>query len=229
MSIWQMAHDQQLLRQVWRGIRAESCPTEFNFHIHTVHSDGKLQPVQVIDQAIAIGLQGLAITDHHSIEGYHLAQQRLDTLHGSSSSQAAPSLPILWTGIEINAGLLGTEVHILAYAFDPEHRAMRPYVHGHTADGHHYPAHRVIDAIHQANGLAVLAHPARYRVPYQDLIPAAAQLGIDAVESYYAYNNPTPWQPSPQQTEGIHNLGQSLGLMHTCGTDTHGLNLLQRL
>jgi predicted metal-dependent phosphoesterase TrpH len=74
-----------------------------------------------------------------------------------------------------------------------------------------------------------LAHPYRYRRPPEELIPAAADLGIDGIETYYAYNNPDPWKPSPVQTQQVKHLSEACGLLLTCGTDTHGLNLLQRL
>ncbi|NJO43590.1 MAG: PHP domain-containing protein [Cyanobacteria bacterium CRU_2_1] len=222
------ARDAIGLKRVFEGISAESCPRFFNFHIHTIHSDGRLQPEQVIEQAIAIGLRGLTITDHHSVNGYRKAQQWLNEWL-QSFPDLADSTPRFWTGAEINADLLDIEVHILAYAFNPDHVAIQPYLQGCTVTGEAYRADRVIAAIHAANGLAVLAHPVRYKRSPVDLIPAAAQLGIDGLETYYAYNNPSPWHPSPQQTKQVQTLGESHGLLNTCGTDTHGLSLLQRL
>lgn len=219
------AQDVPTLKTVFETLTAESCPRSFNFHMHTVFSDGKLQPQELIDQAIDIGLQGLAITDHHSVRGYQAAQQWLDQRRSFSPQP----LPHLWTGIEINANLLGIEVHILAYGFDPAHAAMQPYTQSRTSTGADYEAGQVIAAVHQAGGLAVLAHPARYRRSPAELIPAAAALGIDGAETYYAYNNPSPWQPSPHQTAEVQNLNQIYGLLSTCGTDTHGMSLLQRL
>ncbi|MBE9181455.1 PHP domain-containing protein [Oculatella sp. LEGE 06141] len=223
------AQNASALRQVFGAIHAESCPRLFNFHMHTVHSDGKLQPEQLMEQAVSIGLQGLAITDHHSVSGYRRAQQWLTNWLASSAPGDADKAPFLWTGIEINANLLGGEVHILAYAFDPEHDAIQPYLQGRTTTGQAYQASQIITAIRQAGGIAVLAHPARYKRSPAELIPAIVQLGIDGVEAYYAYNNPTPWQPSPRQTEEVLELSEAYGLLNTCGTDTHGLSLLQRL
>lgn len=229
-SVWSAAQDRGSLKTVFEAITVRSCPHDYNFHIHTLCSDGKLQPEQVIEQAIAIGLQGLAITDHHSINGYRKAQQYLENwLWTSFDSPRHQTAPTLWTGMEINAELLGTEVHILAYAFDPDHAALRPYQQSSAVSGAAYHATQVINAIHTAGGVAVLAHPSRYRRSPSELIPEAARLGIDGVETYYAYNNPNPWQPSPQQTQQSQELGMVYGLFHTCGTDTHGLSLLQRL
>ena len=220
------AQDAAALRSVFETLTAESCPQSFNFHMHTVYSDGRLQPEELIEQAVAIGLQGLAITDHHSVQGYQKAQQWL-------TQQTAPVLPQLlpqlWTGIEINADLLHDEVHILGYAFDPLHTAMQPYLQGNSTTGQDYQASSVIGAIQAAGGLAVLAHPVRYRRSPDQLIPAAAQLGIDGVEAFYAYNNPSPWSPSLKQTTAVKALGKTHNLLNTCGTDTHGLSLLQRL
>lgn len=227
-SVSAAAQDAAALRQVFETITAESCPLFYNFHLHTVFSDGKLQPEQLMEQAIALGLLGLAITDHHSVKGYDQAQQWLQR----QTETASVSLPHLWTGMEINADLLADEVHILAYAFDPRHEALQPYLtytKGEYIKRKADPAVRVITAIHAAGGIAVLAHPARYHRSTAELIPAAAELGIDGVETYYAYNNPHPWLPSPRQTEDVGRLGKAYRLLSTCGTDTHGLSLLQRL
>lgn len=217
------AQDIDALRQVFEHFTATSCPRSYNFHLHTTCSDGRLSPRQVIDQAIALGLKGLAITDHHSVRGYDQAQAYL--------AQIAPadSQIRLWTGMEISAGLLDNEVHILCYGFDPSHTALKPYLQQRTPRGLDYEATQVINAVHQAGGLAVLAHPDRYRRSPQDLIDTAATLGIDGVEVFYAYNNPSPWTPSPRQTQLIQDLANQYGLLKTGGTDTHGLSLLQRI
>jgi len=214
--------DAAALRQVFEAITPESCPRLYNFHMHTICSDGRLTPEGLIQQAISLGLQGLAITDHHSLQGFRRAQAWL-------TEQQPAEAPHLWSGVEINAQLLHEEVHILGYAVDPDHEALQPYVQGHGVRGDRAQAHCVIAAIHAAGGIAVLAHPARYRHSPAELIEAVNTAGIDGVESYYAYNNPNPWHPSPKQTREVFTLGEYHGLLHTCGTDTHGMNLLQRL
>lgn len=216
------------LEAVFAHIDADSCPTSFNFHMHTIHSDGRLHPKAVMAQAIDIGMQGLAITDHHTVGGYYVARSWLET-HQLKNPHPTSPLPLLWTGVEINADLLGTEVHILGYAFHPEHPRMQPYIQGKAPTGQDYQAANVIAAIQAAGGLAVLAHPDRYRISSHDLIPEAARLGINGIETYYAYDNPKPWRPSPKQTKTVRQLGKAHGLLHTCGTDTHGSSLLTRL
>ena len=224
----QISASPQCLQQVFQTINAESCPRCFNFHMHTIHSDGRLQPEALIEQAIAIGLQGLAITDHHTVSGYKAAYQWLERWK-LSNPHLENSAPCLWSGVEINANLLGSEVHILGYAFDPAHPSLAPYIQRKATQGENYQAANVIAAIHQGGGLAVLAHPARYKRSHFDLIPAAAALGIDGVEAFYAYNNPNPWKPSPKETQQVQQLAAVYNLLNTCGSDTHGLNLLQGL
>ncbi len=230
--------DAQILRQVFESVNAASCPYSYNFHMHTVCSDGKLTPAALMEQVISIGLQAFAITDHHSLRGYHQAQVWLEDWRWRNPTplgQRRPvgslveSAPRLFTGVEINALLADTEVHLLGYGFSPNHAAMDPYLQGSAPRGNLKVAARVIEAIQAAGGLAVLAHPARYRVSAETLIDQAVALGIDGVEAYYAYNNPDQWEPCPRHTPPIEALARRHRLFTTCGTDTHGANLLRRL
>lgn len=226
VNLAQTTASAELLKQVFQNIDAQSCPRLFNFHMHTVYSDGRLQPSGLMEQAIAIGLKGLAITDHHGIIGYQAA---LAWLEDWKWNNPGATTPYLWSGVEINANLLDIEVHILAYAFGTEHSSMKPYLQRRATTGKEYQASNVIAAIHEAGGLAVLAHPVRYKRSHFDLIPAASQKGIDGVETFYAYNNPNPWKPSTLESEQVQKLADEYFLFNTCGTDTHGLSLLQRL
>lgn len=217
--------DVAALRQVFATLNAESCPHLYNFHMHTTRSDGQLQPELLAKQTTELSLKGFAITDHHQIAGFYAAQRWLEAWQKSTNE----AVPHLWTGTEITSRLLETEVHILGFAFNPEHDAIHPYLQGAAPLGEAAIAANVISAIHQAGGLAVLAHPARYRRSPDDLIPASVNSGIDGIETYYAYNNPKPWRPSPEETQHVRQLGARYHLLNTCGTDTHGLSLVQRL
>ncbi len=235
----QAAQDISALRQVFQNIRADSCPYTYNFHMHTACSDGKLQPESLIEQATHLGLRGMAITDHHTVKGYKIAQQWLldrspenspeKSFQNSSQNSPENTLPYLWTGVEITSRLIGIEVHILGYGFNPDHQKILPYLQGTAPQDDRALATQVINTIQQAGGLAILAHPARYRKPTEQVITAAVQLGIDGVETYYAYNNPNPWQTSPEQSHQVKYLSQLYNLLNTCGTDTHGLDLLRRI
>ena len=228
--------DSLLLREVLQSINAQSCPRTYNFHMHTNCSDGKLTPTELMAQAVEIGLSGMAITDHHSVKGYYRACRWMEDWrwHNPSSwsrkrKQGAKVLPKLWAGIEITSFLADTDVHILGYAFKPADEGMKPYTQGSAPKGEDRQASRVIRAIQTAGGIAVLAHPVRYRTDEVTLIQAAAQLGIDGVETYYAYDNPKTWRPSPGKTERVQALAHEHSLLSSCGTDTHGKILTKRL
>lgn len=228
MSVNSAVHSQAAqLRTVFQTIRADSCPRQANFHMHTVYSDGQLQPEVLIQQAIAIGLKELAISDHHTVAGYQVAQQWLN--HWKQQQDVSAPTPRLWSGVEVTSELLDVEVHILGYGFDPDTPILSPYLQRTAPESPDNQAEQVIAAIHAAGGLAVLAHPARYKRSHHELIPAAARAGIDGVETYYCYTNPLVWQPTPDKTQEVELIAMSYDLLQTCGTDTHGINLLQRL
>jgi predicted metal-dependent phosphoesterase TrpH len=215
------------LLETFQGLHKESCPYHYNFHMHTTHSDGQLSPQTLIEQAIDIGLKGLAITDHHSVGGYWAVREWMQSQRWRRGNSL--KMPRLWAGVEITAQLLGIDVHILGYGFDPEHTSLRPYLQGRSVKGAAFQAEAIVQAIQEAGGLVVLAHPARYRLPPEVLIREMTHYGLDGVEAYYAYDNPSPWRSSPVQTAKVLDLAQQYQLLRTCGTDTHGLNLLQRL
>jgi predicted metal-dependent phosphoesterase TrpH len=204
------------LKQILPKIGPESCPTQYNFHLHTYFSDGQMSPKHLVDQAVRLKLKGFAITDHHTVQGFEEAQSLLP--EGG---------PLLWSGVEITTRLLGCEVHILGYGFDPVSPALKPFLQGKFVDG--VSAKQVVSAIHKANGLAVLAHPFRYSVPGPTIIRAAVEAGVDGLEAYYAYKNPSPWIPSYPQSETAELLAANYGLYRTCGTDSHGRSILNRL
>jgi 3',5'-nucleoside bisphosphate phosphatase len=45
-----------------------------DLHCHTDCSDGSVAPLDLLDEAIHLGLRALAITDHDTLDGYDLAQ-----------------------------------------------------------------------------------------------------------------------------------------------------------
>jgi len=223
------------LRSIFKQVDETSCPRGYNFHMHTVCSDGRLTPAALMEQALSLGLQEFAITDHHNVKGFYQAKQWLEDWQWrhpariSGGGRHCNPIPRLWVGAEITALLARTDVHILGYAFDPTHKAMKPYLQGQAPRGNYRESQRVIQAIQKAGGIAVLAHPARYRRSAAELVQVAVEEGIDGVEAYYAYDNPSQWRPCPKQTPKIQALAMEYQLLTTCGTDTHGLNLTRRL
>jgi predicted metal-dependent phosphoesterase TrpH len=208
------------LAAVLATVSPTCCPTRLNFHCHTIHSDGSLRPEELADQAIAIGLEHLAVTDHHAIEGSNRVATAL--AHARDRGLAVPTL---WRGVEISCLLEGCLVHVLALGFAEEHPSLHPYLQGSSVVGGQLRAEAVLTAIRAADGLALLAHPARYRLPYTTLIAAADELGFDGAEAWYDYALQPRWQPTPLVCEAIARDLDRRNLLQSCGTDTHGLAL----
>lgn len=231
------ARDALKLRQIFATVDASSCPGSYNFHMHTVCSDGQLTPERLVTQAIELRLEEFAITDHHTVRGYYQAKQCMEDWqwrHPASICVGARGrtqrcLPRLWSGVEITALLAHTEVHILGYGFKVDHPNLQTYLQGSAPRGAAKQAENVIHAIQSAGGLAVLAHPARYRRSPEELVPEAVKHGIDGIETYYAYDNPAEWRPCPRRTPVLQQLAQTFQLLSTCGTDTHGTSLTRRV
>lgn len=225
-TISRQSSDTLTLKEIWKKTEENSCPHHYNFHLHTTCSDGQLSPENLIKQAIKNGLKEIAITDHHSIKGYDQAKK---TLIQEQEKYPKLHFPRLWKGIEITSDLLGTNVHLLGYNFDEKNPDLQVYFTGIEPEGIDKNTEIVIKRFHQAGGLVILAHPCRYRRPAKDLIPLAVTLKIDGIEAYYAYDNPKPWFPSPKQTQNVIAIANQYNLLLTCGTDTHGLNILHRV
>ena len=210
------------LAKVLTTVGRRSCPGRCNFHCHTTCSDGSLTPQELAVQATNLGLEHLAITDHHSHRAYSIAQQTLATLQ-----QQGRTVPKLWRGVEISAVLNTCLVHVLALGYGEE-APLTPYLQGEAACGEALQASAVVRAIHGAGGLASLAHPARYRLDFRYLIQGARQLQFDAVETWYDYDMLPRWRPSPLICDDVDQLRQDLGLLASCGTDTHSASLRGR-
>jgi len=167
-----------------------------------------------------MGLEQIAITDHHSSQAF----AEVEAIFESHQRRGDPS-PKLWPGVEISCLLGGCLVHVLALGFKKGQPSLDPYLQGAAVVGQSLRAEAVLDAIWAAGGLALLAHPGRYRLPFQDLIEAADQMGFDGAEAWYDYQMQRSWQPTPVICEAIARELNNRGLLMSCGTDTHGLAL----
>lgn len=88
----------------------------FDMHVHTTASDGAYAPAEIVRQAAALGLSGLAITDHDTIDGL-----------GEAAEQARRLRLRLIFGVELSCEQAVSEtdgepheVHMLGYFLDPD-------------------------------------------------------------------------------------------------------------
>ncbi len=217
-------NNRKKLSDTIRAIRHDSCPKEVNLHIHSTFSDGSLTPTEIYNQAIELDIKNFAITDHHTIQAY-IEIEKLMTINPKAISINQPNF---WTGIEITCLLKGCLVHVLGLGFDSKSPYLDKYITNKSAIGTDLLASTVVNCIHKANGLAILAHPARYKISFQALINEASNLKFDGVETWYDYERSLTWKPSELICESIYKHANLLDLSSTCGTDTHGISLLRR-
>ena len=215
--------DSLALINIIKSINKDSCPNSINFHMHSTYSDGSLTAKEIYNQAIELNLEHYAITDHHSVDAYIELSKSNDFTYKNSIN-----IPKLWTGIEITCLLKGCLVHVLGLGFNPKSNYLLPYIDHKSAIGNELLASTVVESIHNANGIAVLAHPARYKLPFDILINEASILKFDAVETWYNYERAHNWRPSEFVCDKIFDCANSYSLLSTCGTDSHGLSLLRR-
>lgn len=87
---------------------------KIDLHVHTTYSDGAFSPEKVVDTALSVGLDALAITDHDNILSYDLAVDYANKIIPKDSKKPLEIIP----GVEINTMYKGYEIHILGYFMD---------------------------------------------------------------------------------------------------------------
>ena len=210
------------LIEVISNVNKNSCPSHVNFHCHTNLSDGSMTPEELIKQATHNKLRFLSITDHHSIKAYKYIYKN-KILENYSDVEFD-----LISGIEINCLLKGCLVHLLGIGINVNSKALNPYIQGQSAIGNNLQARQVMNVIREAGGLSFLAHPGRYRIPFDILIEEAFNIGIDGIEVWYDYDLNEIWKPTEFICDEIDKLTTNYQMLKSCGTDTHGYSLLGR-
>ncbi len=86
-----------------------------DLHLHTTASDGSDAPDELVDKAIASGLNTISITDHDTLEGI------------KEVIKLPPDGIKIVTGVELSCSVEGNggfNCHILGYGFDLDNKAM---------------------------------------------------------------------------------------------------------
>lgn len=81
----------------------------FDLHIHSTVSDGILTPEEIVQEALGLGLEGIALTDHDTVGGIEPTWQYI-----RNNNCRLTFVP----GIEMNTEVERYEVHILGYFID---------------------------------------------------------------------------------------------------------------
>lgn len=111
-----------------------------DLHCHTTCSDGTVAPEDLIQLACNKQLQGLAITDHDTIDAY------LTAVPAAQASGIA-----LISGIELSAMHLQTSIHILAYSFPLDSPLIQEFCRRHNQ--RRAARHEAILALLASNGM----------------------------------------------------------------------------
>ncbi|MBI3400637.1 MAG: PHP domain-containing protein [Acidobacteria bacterium] len=88
-----------------------------DLHTHTTASDGRLSPSQLVARASSAGVTVLAVTDHDTVAAC-----------GAVAEACAKARITFVPGIEVTAALMGDDVHMLGYFFDPQSPSLEAFL-----------------------------------------------------------------------------------------------------
>ena len=187
-----------------------------NLHIHSTYSDGKCSFESLVDQGKLLKLEHMSIVDHNSVEGWRNFNTK--------------DYNFLITGVEFDCFYKGSLLHILGYGIDPNHPDILDICAKSKKETQYdiirlfksrHPK-KVIDAIHNAGGIAVFAHPCCCWVINLDAYTKSLKnLGLDGIEVYYPYKRHRGIIKFHSRKK-IKDLAIKHNLVMTGGTDEHG-------
>lgn len=171
------------LKELFSNFKKEDFYQNINLHIHSTYSDGNTDFDELIEQAEKKNMKYIAITDHNCILGHKNSKYK--------------NSPILIKGVEFDCFYKMSLLHILGYGIDIENTKINALCAKSELEQKNdfirllksrHPK-KVIDAIHDAGGIAVLAHPCCCNVfNLDDFVKKLKNLGLDGIETYYPYD-----------------------------------------
>jgi hypothetical protein len=187
-----------------------------NLHIHTTFSDGEADAFDIVKQAKEKGYKKIAICDHNTINAHKIVKD-----------------DILLTAVEFDVWCGYVFLHLLAYGIDVNNAELQSFCAKSKKETEldiirffsTRDTKKLIQAIHNAGGVAVLAHPACcWALSLDKFVKKLVTLGLDGIEVYYPYPR---WRKyirfsHPEQVEKI---ADKYNLIKTGGTDLHGKTL----
>ena len=168
------------LRELLRRFAKEDFENnKVNLHIHTNLSDGKADCASVLTSAKEKGYKLIAITDHNTVEAHHKLKD-----------------DILLPGVEFDCWFGYVFIHLLAYGIDINNPEFTDFLAKNKRETEDViprlfakrNVKKLIEAIHKAGGIAVLAHPACcWAISLEKLVQNLISIGLDGIETYYPY------------------------------------------
>jgi len=182
-----------------------------NLHIHTKYSDGAAEFEDIASQAKE-KYKAFAITDHNTVQGY------IDHPYSGAI-----------VGVEFDVWYKYIFLHLLAYGIDVQHESMRKFYAKDKRDTEKdivrilskRNLEDLINSIHEAGGIAVLAHPACcWALNLEQFVSDLVKMGLDGLEVYYPYPR---WRKYIKfsSPDDIEKIADKYNLIKTGGTDCH--------
>lgn len=200
------------IKELINSFKEEDFFDSVNLHIHTTHSDGEAEFEDIVNQAKTLGYKKIAICDHNTVEGHKQVQD-----------------DILIKGVEFDCWCGYVFMHLLAYGIDINNEELNKFMAKSKKETEldiirifaKRDIKKLIQAIHNAGGIAVLAHPACcWALNLEKFVQKLISYGLDGIETYYPY-------PRHRKIIKFHSakdvkvIAERYNLIKTGGTDCH--------
>lgn len=204
-------------KELIKSFTKEDYENGVNLHVHSTFSDGTVEITELVEQAKKKDMKYIAISDHNTLNGY---------LQTDISKEE-----IVIPAIEFDCWYGTVFLHMLGYGVDINNKELQALCaktkRGTEADwvrilSFKHPR-RIINAIHNAGGIAVLAHPACcFTITGLDrLVKNLAKLSMDGIEVYYPYARHRKIVKF-HTSQAVEKVADKYNLIKTGGTDEHG-------
>jgi len=171
-----------------------------DFHMHTIHSDGKLTPAERVKESYELGYDVIAITDHGNFKAYEEAEPLANSFG-----------LILIRGLETGLADSGkNKEHLVALGFSDKYEPRQPHKWETNRDSDKIFYQEEMKRLARDGGFLILAHPNyAFREPItwgirkgyiQGMETRRAILSEDVEESA---NQAACYQPEPMRIAGM--------------------------
>ena len=212
-----MNEQNKTTKELLASFQKEDFINDVNLHIHSNFSDGHFTPLEILEDAKKKNYRYIAISDHNTVEAY----KQTNVIESDN--------PKIITAIEFDCWFKGVLVHILGYGIDINNNELLAICAKTKKEteadivrllNNRHPK-EVINAIHCAGGVAVLAHPACYwAINLDSFVKSLVALGLDGIEVFYPYRRHRGVIKF-HRASTVEKIARKYNLIMTGGSDSH--------